>query len=357
VSFALPPQLFSGTPIPVSLWILKYPAGSCDQVLFIDAGRMGVKSRSQRTLAKQDREAITDVYRSWRADREHGLDHPVSEEFSTSVDAARIRSYDYSLNPPDYLSRRVRTAHTIADVDSALMDTRMEESRLRAWARNLDAKVDRLRFSPTSEPLGSLPAGWQSKPLHMLCDIQAGPSYSRLRATKRSADGVVPVVLPKHISNRRIVATDHDKVPRDVAETFSKFQLEAGDILCVRSGTTGPSALVEKPQAGWLSSTNLLRLRPNKVNPDYLLGYLSLPAVMEWIQNRSRATTAIPSISAQSLGQLSIVLPPLAEQRRIGAALSAFDEQIEAHLDLARIAEHMRAILAEHLIDGDLIVD
>lgn len=357
---ALPPQLFPGTSIPVSLWLLKYPAGSCNQMLFIDAGRMGMKSRSQRTLREQDRKAIEVAYRSWRDNRERGFTHLGSEGLSTSIAVARIRDHDYSLNPSDYLPKRVETVRTDAAVPNELADARAEESRLRALASELDDKVDRLNFSSTPGPPDSLPAGWQRTPLHTLCEIQAGPSYSRLRATERSANEGVSVVLPKHISNRRIIAVDHEKVPREVADELSKFQLKAGDILCVRSGTTGSSALVEESQVGQLFSTNLLRLRcrdPDKVDSGYLLGYLSMPDVMEWIKNRSRATTAIPSISTRSLGQISIVLPPLAEQQGIGAALRAFDEQITAHLGLAQAAEHLRATLAEHLLDGDLIVD
>lgn len=357
---ALPSKLFSGTPIAVSLWLLKYPENSCEQVLFIDARGKGVKSGKRRTLTEQDRMAVEDAFHSWRDDREYGLDHAGREEFSVSVGTARIRSNGYLLNPPDYLPRKVGTAPTAAAGARALMDTRAEALRLRTLARDADAKVDRLCFSSIPKIRDRLPAGWQRKPLHTLCDIQPGPSYSRLRAADRSADGVVPVVFPKHISDRRIIDVDHDKVSLELADDLGNFRLKTGDIVCVRSGTTGPSALVDEHQAGWLSSTNLLRLHrydAHEINPGYLLGYLSRPEVVEWVQNRSRASTATPSISAQSLGELLVVLPPLPEQQRIGAALMAFDEQIAAHLEFAQTAERIRATLAEHLVEGVLAVD
>lgn len=91
----------------------------------------------------------------------------------------------------------------------------------------------------------------------------------------------------------------------------------------------------------------------NVADPRYLLGFLSLPAVLEWIRSRSSGTP-IPFISTQSLGQLTVALPPLAEQRQIGAALLAFDEQIAAHRNFTRAAAQARTTLAEHLMEGAL---
>ncbi len=139
-------------------------------------------------------------------------------------------------------------------------------------------------------------------------------------------------------------------------EDLNKFRVEPGDILCARSGSTGSSALVTNSQAGWLFSTNLLRLRQleaGSIDSLYLRGYLSLPDVQEWIKGRSEAT-AIASISASSFGQLEVVLPPLPTQRRIGQALQALDEQVAAYRALITAAADTRAVLAEHLLSGAL---
>lgn len=358
---ALPAQLFAGASTRASLWILRYPENTCGQVLFVDARKMGVKSRNQCVLTERDQQDIEDAYRSWRADREDDRDYP-GNWFSVSVGAEHIRSQGCSLYAPDYLVGKTgagRERSTVEDSIKVLMDTRAEERHLRNQELNMDAELGRRRFWFIPNRSGFLAAGWQSKPLHTLCEIQAGPSYSRLRASERSADGVVPVVLPKHINNRHIIAIDHGKVSHGVAKKLEQFKLRAGDILCVRSGTTGPSALVNESQAGWLFSTNLIRIRrfnASEVDPGYLAGYLSLPRVVEWIQNRSEVTTTVPSISSESLGQLPIEFPPLAEQQRISMALSALDEQVTARLDLARVTERLRVTLAEHLLDGTVTV-
>ena len=63
-------------------------------------------------------------------------------------------------------------------------------------------------------------------------------------------------------------------------------------------------------QAGWLLSTNLLRLHdlhPDQVELDLLLAYLSRPDVQKWITDRAE-TTVIPFINTATLGQLAVAL-------------------------------------------------
>lgn len=101
------------------------------------------------------------------------------------------------------------------------------------------------------------------------------------------------------------------------------------------------------------SGTNLMRLRAHEgVDPGYLLALLSSRPAQEWITRRSESATAIPSISTTTLGSLPALWPPPAEQRRIGAVLADFDDQIAAHRALADAAEGLRADVADHLVAG-----
>jgi type I restriction enzyme M protein len=99
---AFPDRLFPNTGIPVSLWLLRHPTGSCSEVLFIDAGDMGsMVSRTRRALRPQDIDAIHSVHRSWR---HSGV---LGEEWSGTgrvVGIDEIRSRDHSLHPPSYIT-------------------------------------------------------------------------------------------------------------------------------------------------------------------------------------------------------------------------------------------------------------
>ncbi|MER6094409.1 N-6 DNA methylase [Streptomyces sp. NPDC001728] len=62
----LPPHLFSATPVPVSLWLLRgVEQPVCEGILFVDAQELGEKERRRRVLRVTDREAITTVVRPW----------------------------------------------------------------------------------------------------------------------------------------------------------------------------------------------------------------------------------------------------------------------------------------------------
>jgi type I restriction enzyme M protein len=187
--------------------------------------------------------------------------------------------------------------------------------------------------------------------------MKTGPSFSRLGLKERTEQGTVPVVMPRHLRDRRIVATGIDKVSADTASAFGKFRLALGDILCVRSGAITEPAIVQEDQEGWLYGTNLIRLRidhPERVDASYLLGFLSLPETQEWIRGQA-ARTATSSIRTGSLKNLTVPCPPIEAQRRIGALFHAIDAQISVHRQMfEEAAIAVRVKVGERLVDGSL---
>jgi type I restriction enzyme M protein len=131
--------------------------------------------------------------------------------------------------------------------------------------------------------------------------------------------------------------------------------VKEGDILCTRTGTVGPSALVGAAEAGSLYSGNLLRLHSFAcgVDPRFVLAFLSLPETQAWIKDRAEMTT-VASIKTKAMEQLPVLLPPLDEQRRIGELLYALDSQIVAHHRVVTAAEHAHGELAILLMGGAL---
>lgn len=102
---ALPSQLFSATAVAATVWILRHPTGSCEDVLFVDATRMGtMASRTRRVLAAEDTDLLARAVRN-REER---------EGFSRAVGIEEIRVNGHSLNATAYLAARatepVRTA-------------------------------------------------------------------------------------------------------------------------------------------------------------------------------------------------------------------------------------------------------
>lgn len=347
----LPAQLFPNTDISVSIWALKVPAETPQAVLFVDATAMaeaqsGGRGRPRQRLNPAAPSRIPDIFHQRHTMTEG---HVVAIESGgrailTGIDT--IRKFGYSFAPTDYLAA--------SDSDSPGPEGAVEQfnvlkQRITATADH-DARLASLR------PLLRTRTRQDVIPLKDLCSIKPGPSYSRFRTEHRSIDGTVPVVMPRHLRDRRIEAADAERTTARVASKLDQFTLEADDILCVRSGAMGQPAVARAEHTGWLFGGNILRLRVLDravVEPDFLLAYLSLPEVQHWISERT-AVSVIPTISVATLGELSVRLPPLTEQIQMGIALQQFDQMIANYRKLIAVADETRSALAVRMLHGEL---
>lgn len=347
---ALPAQLFTGTSVPVSVWLLRHPSDPCDSTLFLDARHMGTKSGSRQVLDALDAESLLNAY---RAQRHPGISpHPSDTDLlGTLVSREDLRQSDYSLNPLDHVEDRKRRTHNV------------EHELQFAWAR-VDRAENRLydaRETASQLPLigGRGPLPRHGRPSSMptldsLCEIKAGPSYSRLGKNQRRSGGPVPVVFPRHLRDRQVTDDADEHVSEETARWLAGFELHAHDIVCVRSGAIVPPALVQEHQTGWLMSPNVIRLRVldeqvSRVLPEYLLHYLCLEESVAWMRDRAAATAA-PSLRTESLGSLRIPLPDLGQQEGFVAALNGLDELDRAHQHVAASLRQARIALTSALL-------
>jgi type I restriction enzyme M protein len=352
---ALPAQLFTGTAVPVSVWFLRHPDAPCDETLFLDARHMGEKSGPRRVLNVVDAETILSAYRTHRNSGETvpplGAMAAEQQVPGALITRDELRRSDYSLNPLDYVERqRGKDNDREYELKAALGSLDHAEQHLR-HTKDAAAWLPSLRVR---EPLPRRNRPTSKLALDSLCEIQAGPSYSKLGKAQRSADGSVPVVFPRHLRDRHISDEKDELVSEETARQLENFELQEKDIVCVRSGAIVPPALVQEHQVGWLMSPNVIRLRVIKeqeyrVLPEYLFHYLCLDESVAWMQDRAAATAA-PSLRTESLGSLRIPLPELPEQQEIVAMLNGLDELDRAHKTVAASLRHTRIALAGVLL-------
>jgi type I restriction enzyme M protein len=141
---SLPAGLFSGTGIATTLWVLRKPTGPADDVLFVDARKLGtMTSRTRRVLSDDDINMIVDTVTEGRKASERGGPHPGVEGWSMVATAEEIRDRDYSLSPPIYVGSPTGSQRGVADVRdvSALA---VELGGLRSQAVDIDRRVDEL---------------------------------------------------------------------------------------------------------------------------------------------------------------------------------------------------------------------
>ncbi|MFJ6573734.1 N-6 DNA methylase [Streptomyces sp. NPDC091292] len=352
----VPSHLFSATPVPVSLWVLRrveHPAR--EGILFVDAQELGTKVRRRRVLRDSDRDAITAVVRPFLdgelcPDGEYAV-RAAERGFSAVVVAREIvADEECSLRPADYLGG----GNYGAAPDKARLCEADEEAAEHVDMLRLLER--RARGTGNGYRTGSGPGSWNEAVLKDLCEIQPGPSYTRLPAAARTADVGTPLVFPQDLVEGRIVDETRHRVPWQTAERFKKFELLPHDVVCVRTGAQQQPALVSGPQAGWLLSSNVMRLRVRPevgIEPLYLHAYLGLRYAREWMSHRAAATAA-PSLSSVALGHLPVRFPSLGEQRRSVALLGELGRRADVYVSYASALGRLRAELAEHLLHGSV---
>nr|WP_285558968.1 N-6 DNA methylase [Streptomyces hygroscopicus] len=131
---ALPPQLFTTTSIRVMIWLLRHPTGTCDEILFVDASRLGsLVSRTRRELDSDESRRILEEYRSWTTARTGGGTFTGTEGLSRAVPIEKIREMEYTLSPSFYVpSGSSADAYRAEPADLAALSGRLTELHVRA---------------------------------------------------------------------------------------------------------------------------------------------------------------------------------------------------------------------------------
>ena len=155
------------------------------------------------------------------------------------------------------------------------------------------------------------------------CWTQLGKIAIRIQyGFTASADPSISEIRMLRITDIQNNRVDWSLVPGCQIEEgeATKYLLIPDDILIARTGgTIGKSFIVPDAPVKAIFASYLIRITPpREILADYLKRFLESP--FYWMQLRQMsAGTGQPNVNGQSLGRLSIPLPPLAEQKRIVA--------------------------------------
>lgn len=129
-----------------------------------------------------------------------------------------------------------------------------------------------------------------------------------------------------------------------------------GDVLLSHKGTVGKVAIVPGDAPPFVCSpqTTFWRtLRPEVLDRGYLYAYLRSRPFHDQLASRAGETDMAPYVSLTSQRGLSVIVPPIDEQRRIAGILGALDDKIELN---RRLAETLDAVSREayrhRFVDG-----
>ena len=178
----------------------------------------------------------------------------------------------------------------------------------------------------------TLPPKWRTVTLNDVAApvhnaIVDGPFGSNLKLADYVPEGV-PVLQGKNITDDTFRWFDVRFISSRKAEELKRSSVRIGDILVVKIGSIGYSAILDDlngfDQA--IIPANLAKVTPNlsKVDLRYLHRWLTSTAAKNYLV-RAASKTAQPALSLGKIKGLPVPLPPLPEQRRIAAILDKAD--------------------------------
>ncbi len=214
----------------------------------------------------------------------------------------------------------------------------------------------------TLEELSKLPEGWAWAQVRQLGfdpedAVQVGPMSMRSRDFREAG---VPVLNVGCVQWGRFDATKLNYLPEKIAENFSRYRIQTGDVLFTRSGTVGRCAVAKAHQRNWLMTFHLLRARPNPncCLPEYLRAVFEGAVHIRRQTKEASIGTTRAGFNTNLLADLDIPLPPIAEQQRIVTEVErrlSVIEELEATVEanLTR-ADRLRQSVLGQAFSGEL---
>lgn len=194
---------------------------------------------------------------------------------------------------------------------------------------------------PLRELLASIDSGWSPR-----CETSpAGPDEW----------GVLKVSAVTWGTYRQ---EENKRLPSDL-DPRPEVEVSAGDLLMSRANTqelVGRAVLVRETRPKLMMSDKLLRLRVNaQADVRFVLALLAAPDTREQIElAASGSSGSMKNISQDKLGNLIVPVPPLPEQRKIAAILSAVDEVIEKTEAVIESLQALKKAMMQELLTRGL---
>ncbi|HQO77420.1 MAG TPA: N-6 DNA methylase, partial [Thermodesulfobacteriota bacterium] len=147
---------------------------------------------------------------------------------------------------------------------------------------------------------------------------------------------VIPYVRIKDVQRGQASGGSYWLSPNVASSVDARWKLKAGDILLSKAGTIGKTGLVRNGAVGAIAAAGLFVLRPyqDRLDPHFLLAYLSSRDIKAWLDDRTRGAT-VRHLSISSLGELPVAVPPLQVQQRV--ALEHREYGVDALTFLAQL--------------------
>ena len=168
--------------------------------------------------------------------------------------------------------------------------------------------------------------GWEIKKLDEVCYFENGDRGVNYPSKIHRTDAGLPFINAGHLTADGLDMNSMDYISRERFNLLGSGKVKKGDILFCLRGSLGKFAKIKEFSEGAIASSLVIIRAKDKVLSDFLMIYFDSKICADMIADFSNGA-AQPNLSAGSLKNFKIPLPPIPEQRRI---VSILDEAFTA---------------------------
>lgn len=194
----------------------------------------------------------------------------------------------------------------------------------------------------------NLPKGWDRVAMNTLGSVQAG----RQRSPHHIAGELHPYLRVANVQDGWIDLRDV-KVMAFTDKEAAIYELRAGDILLSEGQSlelVGRPAIYLGDIPRCCFQNTLVRLRPDGNEPDFVFYVCQYLYRLGVFQRIAKQTTSIAHLGVSRFGEVTTLVPPLLEQRKIASILSAWDEALTKLDALIKAKERQKKALMQQLL-------
>ncbi|GAB3635302.1 restriction endonuclease subunit S [Hymenobacter arcticus] len=230
--------------------------------------------------------------------------------------------------PPLPEQRKIAEILSTLDEKMAVIDEQLaqtQELKKGLMERLLTRGIGHTQFKDS--PLGEIPASWEASPLIDMCRrICVGFVGTCEKFYVEKGEGVL-MVRTGNLSDGQVVLNNPKYVSTEFHEKNKKSQLQSGDILVARHGSSGQAVIVPQnfPPANCL---NIVIVRSGEgLDALFLHHQFNSDLVKSQISKKTAGSTQ-GVVNTGEIASTLIVIPPLPEQLQIAEILTTVDDKI-----------------------------
>ncbi len=201
------------------------------------------------------------------------------------------------------------------------------------------------------EWIGVVPAHWEVSKVKHLCKVfgRIGFRGYAKEDLVQAGEGAL-VIGGKHIGDDELKLTDPDYLSWEKYYESPEIMIAKGDIVVSQRGTLGKVAVIDRELGPATINPSMILLKELECDSAFF-GYFFKSAYFKSFIDLVNTSTAVPMISQEQLGNVTVSLPPRDEQLLLVEVLNERttlidDEIIRIQTSMERVREYRQALIS-----------